>query len=368
MSGPNVNSTLYPHKCRNRINQPLSNQYCSFCGIFISDDPSVVYLRPPSFSSADSYIADQNLVIANMIKKQTIHLYYDRSAFHVPFRPGLVDWLEKTARKLGLNSSTVHLSVAILDIVLSAYSIPYDKMEVMVFTVLNMAGKMEDRDDRLPCLKDVPVYFQKAMRISELIACEKIVFEVLGYNANIQTPYRFARQFISYGVISNQDIDNKCTTSVMNEFERLMSLFTLASLKNYDLCQFEASIVGSATIAATRKALGFSHIWTDHLERLTRVSWSRLHPCLKILENTAIEIYGDETVARDIQPTPIKRKFTFSVVTTNDKGYELTPSDKDNVTGKQVFVSRFSFSNNQDCGDLKNVVVDDMIAWNGKEL
>ena len=367
MSGPTVYPTIHPHKCRSRINTPLLDQYCSLCGIFISQNPSITYLKPLLFSNVNSYIGDQNLALDYMLKKQTIHLHYTEDAFHLPFRLGLVDWLEKTARKLKLNVSTIHLSIAIIDIVLSGYAIPVEKMEIMVFTALNIAGKMEDFDDRLPCLNDVPYYFQKPISVSELQSCEKIVFEVLGYNANIQTPYQFACQFISCGVISNQDIKEICGFTAMNEFERLVSLFSSASLKNYDLCQFEASVTAAAIIACTRKALGFKQIWTDHLTKLTRIPWNQLHLCLSILEQTAFEMYRDEIIVKDLQPTPIKRKSNNTQISTTDKGYGSIENDKIE-TEKQVFVSRFSFNNCEDDGNLKCTVLDKQMSLTGKGL
>lgn len=365
MSVPYLYDNPYPHKCRSRVNGSLKDQYCCFCGIAISANPAISYLRPFSYNQVNSYIGDQNLIIDNMIKKQTIHLHYSEEAFHIQFRQGLVDWLEKTARKLNLNISTTHLSIAIIDIVLSGYAIPMDKMEIMIFTALNIACKMNDRDDRLPCLKDVPFHFQKEISISELQNCEKIVFEVLSYNSNIQTAYGFACQFILCGVISNQDLKNNHTSYIMSEFERLMSLYASASIKNYELCQFEATTVGAAMIAGVRKTLGFQHVWTEHLEKVTRTTWDQLQDCMQILEETAFEIYGDELYVRDILPTPVKRKSFNTLISTIERDQLI---ENGNESEKQVFVSKFSFNKSQDDNSLKHSTIDEQMSKILKEL
>ena len=345
MGGPFFYNSIQPHKCRSRIRNPLINQYCSFCGLFISEDPSVVYLRPESFSYVNSCIGEHDIILTNMIKKQRIHLHYTQEASHISFRHNLVDWLERSARKLNLSVSTTHLSVAILDIVMSEYAIPSEKMEIMVFTALSIAGKMNDRDELLPCLKDVPVFFQKEMSVSELQSCEKVVFEVLDYSVVIQTPYQFASYFISCGVISNIDMNNKYAATVMYEFERMVSLFASSCLKNYELCKFESVVVGAAIVAGARKMLGFKHTWTKHLEKLTGITWSSIYTCFGILERTAIEVYGDELKVKELHPTPIKRKSTQALNGTEDKEW-ATVANVSGIDDKQVFVSRFSFSTN----------------------
>ena len=345
MGGPFFYNSIQPHKCRSRIRNPLINQYCSLCGLFISEDPSVVYFRPESFSYVNSYIGEHGIILTNMIKKQRLHLHYTQDAFHLSFRHNLVDWLERTARKLNLSVSTTHLSVAIIDIVMSEYAIPSEKMEIMVFTALSIAGKMNDRDDLLPCLKDVPEYFQKEMSVSELQSCEKVVFEVLDYSAGIQTPYQFASYFISCGVISNIDLKNKYAATIIYEFERMVSLFASSCLKNYELCKFESVVVGACIVAGARKMLGFKHIWTDHLEKLTGINWCSIYTCFGILERTAIEIYGDELKVKELNPTPIKRKSTQAFNDTEDKEW-ATATNVSEVDENQVFVSQFSFSTN----------------------
>jgi len=365
MSGLTIYANPFPHKCRTRVQKSLITQYCSYCGIAISSNPAISYLRPSSFDIVNSYIGEQNLIIDNMLKKQNIHLYYSEDASHIPFRHGLVDWLEKTTRKLNLNVSTTHLSVAIIDIVLSCYAVPIEKMETMVFTALNLAAKLNDRDNRLPLLKDVSYYFQKQISISELQNCEKVVFEILGYNSNIQTPFSFACQFISCGVVNNLDIKNKSSTYMLSEFERLLSLFASASLKNYELCRFEASVVGASMIAAVRKELGFKNIWTEHLERLTKTTYNQLKESLHILEEAAYEHYGDEIHSKEILPTPIKRKSTNTLTSTTG-GSKINYED-DKLDAKQVFVSCFSF-NSDDSDSLKLSMTDELMSENGKEL
>lgn len=345
MGGPFAYNSLIPHKCRSRTTHSSPDHYCSFCGIFISPDPGTMYLRPASFSNFNAFIGDQSQMVGHMVRKQTIHYFYNQEAFHLPVRLNLVDWLEKTAKKYNLNASTVHLAVAIIDVVLSDYAISVDSMEIMIFTALNIAGKMEDRDERLPHLDDVPHIFQKPITLSDLETCERIVFRVLNFNANIQTPLRFANYFASVGAISNQELNGRCATALISEFERLMSLFTSASLRRYEFCQFEAVKVGAAIIAAARKALGLTEPWTKHLERISNVSRYDLQDCLKILDNVAAEIYSSELVVQNLFPTPRKRKSIQSVIETTDK--KLIGAGND-VDEKQIFVSQFSFNSSTD--------------------
>ena len=364
MSGHLHYNSLIPHKCRCRAVHPYADQYCSFCGIFISPNDAIVYLRPASFSNFNAIIGDQSLILIKMVKKQTIHKFYTKDAFHLPFRVNMVCWLEKSVRKLNLVPSTIHLSTAIIDIVMSSYAIPDDKMEVMIFTALNMAGKMEDRDDRLPNLKDVPDYFQKEIKKTDLEACEKIVFEVLNFSVNIQTPYHFACYFISCGVISNQDLDGNCASALLSEFERLMSLFASASLREYELYRFEAVVVGAAMIAGTRKALGLHRTWTDHLKRMTKVSWTQLKVCVDILEHTAINLHGAQLKVQNLLPR-LKKNKSRNLIGTADKEISSIVKEK---SVNQVFDCHFDCENMYGDEIFENTILSNQKSAFVKEL
>ena len=368
MGSPLTIKSVYPHKCRSRLTHLLQDQYCSLCGICLSSNPLISFLRPFSFSNFNVNVGNPSLVLESMIRKQTVHLHYSPDAFHLLFRPVLIDWLEKTARKLDLCAPTIHLAVAILDIVLSGYAIPEDKMEIMVFTALNMAGKMNDRDERLPCLKDVPAYFNKDIRLSDLESCEKVVFEVLGFNSNIQTPFLFACQFVICGAISTADIAGKCTSLALSEFERLIHVFASASLQHYQMCSFPAIVSGAAIVAAARKALGFSQVWTEHLEQLTKVSWADMQSCLAILEYTASEVYGDEAKARRIEPSPVKRRSAEFMTGTSDKDPAVFAENE--LSRKELFLSMFCVENGmeEEVEGLKVATFVEEGAKSGQEL
>ena len=283
--------------------------FCATCGLYM---PSSTYnttikaLRSSHLPSIEPMNCNPNKELLNMTLKQQKNRYYNPNAFHSSFRNQLVEWISGISKKLEFNTPTIHLAVAILDTIMSQYSVQENQVRILTFMSLYMSAKMEDHEDKLPTLESVAELFEYEFSVDDFINCERTIFAILDYNLNLQTPYKFVSFFLFRGILFDADfkfkVDRFEPSSITNHLEHLCQLFLKANLMCYRVNRFTSLAVACCVIALARKYLDVEEIWPKHLELLAKCSFDSLKDCFSILENYALEHFKDE----------LKQYFVFS--------------------------------------------------------
>lgn len=290
-----------PHSCQasKTVHGPLL--FCALCGLYLpcsSTNRIIKTFRSPLLPATEVMSCNPNQELLNMTLKQQKNRYFNPNAFHLSFRNQLVEWISGISKKLEFNSPTIHLAVAILDTIMSQYSVQENQVRILTFMSLYMAAKMEDHEDKLPTLESVSELFEYEFSVEDFINCERTIFTIVGYNLNLQTPYKFVSFFLFRGVLFDADFkfkeENPKITLITDNLERLCQLFLKASLMCYQVNRFTSLAVACCVIALARKYLDVAEIWPKHLERLAKCSFDSLKDCFSILENYALKHFEEE--------------------------------------------------------------------------
>jgi len=280
------------HKCYNIDNSTLKCQFCRVCGVFMSKArPAAVFYRPARFQVADPLRLDNNDVLNELIKKQALNRYYNAQANHMNYRSELLSFVEEVSAKLEYSEATYYLAVAILDALLSLYSVDRSQIKLVGFMALNLAAKIHESSHKIPELSAVSQLFENQFDLEEIANCENMLAQVLNYNLHIKTPHCFVEYFLSKGVLSDADFGSLSAAQINQktaQLEKIASFFLQTSANYYEFYRFTAIAVSTAVLACARKLLGLEAVWTNDLETLTAVSWDAIEQCTMMLYEAAM--------------------------------------------------------------------------------
>lgn len=300
------------HKCRNHSKMISDINFCTICGISISDQPGSRFLRPKSFSSINFFVEEQDKTLKNMIAKQDNHRYYNTKFSCKDERLLVIDWMESLAAMLSFKDSTFYTACAMIDVILSLTFVEENRLKMVAYVCMSMAGKMEEPYKKLPSLEDVVQLFQGTFTYDDFINCEQIIFSMMGWNLNIQTPYSFASYFVFRGCLSSEEICKGSSQLILTALEHFLQVFLRISLDCYELYQFKAIVVGASIVACARKYSGLKDSWSEHLKFLTNLSWENISACVELLENFAMMTFGDQLQIRNVFPEPVNKTDSVS--------------------------------------------------------
>lgn len=297
------------HKC---ITLNQANSRCSFCrncGIHMSKmSPNTKYYRSSKYNVVYLYRMDGNLVLPELIKKQSQNRIYNPNSNHLSYRAELIAFIEEIALKLDYSEATYHLAISMIDALLSMYTIDEKQIKMVCFMALNIAAKMYENNKKIPELTAIAQLFENQFDIEEIATCEIMFSKVLGYNIRIKTPETFVQHFLSVGVVNEEDIGQLPSDLIeekMCQFDKLVSFFLQTSVNHYAFYSFTSIAVATAAIACARKLMGFTNVWTDELENLTSISMDSIEMCTKMLYEAAEENYPVLT-PKNILGTPVE--------------------------------------------------------------
>ncbi len=289
----------YHHMCTPYDVESIS-AFCTICGLYMPSDrvKGLVAYRPNRFPQNETFRSNPQTILSDMISKQHKSRCFNKDALHVKYRPSLVKWLIGISYKLDFKQDTLHLSISILDAILSVFTVPENHVQMLTFIALYMAAKMEEKKHKLPSLDSVVDLFEGDFSIDEFKHCETVVLSSLAFDLNIVSPIKFVSYFSYRGSLFNNDFEFKIkyeqVETIKEGFSHFCEVFLKASLMSYELVRFSPLIVGCSVIALARKYLSCIQIWPSHLEDLTSVNKNRFQDCLSILEQCALNNFEDE--------------------------------------------------------------------------
>lgn len=244
------------------------------------------------------YRLDENVVMTKIIEHQHTNRLYNELASHLEYRLALIDWIKQINNKFAYCNNTFHLSCAILDTVFSKYDIEERHVKLVCFVSLHLAAKLHERDEKLLCMVQINGLFKNEFNIDEICNCETMMFKVLNYNADIQTPYTVMSYLLSkymikisrtsyYSPETNQD-------DIRQKFEKLASLFIDASLLDYNFYQFSPLIVSASAITVAHQHLSITPNWPLALEQITNLKLEAIDTCANYLLEVCNSYFSDE--------------------------------------------------------------------------
>lgn len=344
-----MNSTRIPqHKCASSGNASSRCAFCAVCGVYMSKSaPNAQFHRPARYQVIDPLRLDNNSVLTEMIKKQALNRYFNAQANHLNYRSELISFVEEVSTKLEYSDATFFLAVAILDALLSLYSVDRTQIKLVGFMALNLAAKIHENNQKIPELAAVVQLFENQFDVDEISNCENMLAQVLGYNLNIKTPHSFVDYFLSKGVVSDIDLGAVSSAQLRQktaQLDKVVSFFLQASVGYYEFYKFTSIAVSTAVIACARKLMGFEAVWSNDLENLTQVSWDAIEQCTMMLYEAAMRsvpelslraIAGDCGVEIECPAllSGLKRQVSITTEATSEKDYSK---------GERVRVSEFS--------------------------
>ena len=291
----NKNSQMKDHK-----NAKTVSKFCSICGLYKPSgfaEDLVVY-RPSQFPKTEIFRLNPQTILKEMISKQHKNRCFNTDPNHADFRGQLVKWLIGISDKLDFNKDALHLSISILDSILSVFAIQEDQVKVFTFVSLYMAAKMEEKKHKLPTLDSVIELFEDEFSADEFKYYETVVLVSLNFDLNIITPFKFVSYFCYRGALFNTDFEFKIKPGqvelIKEGFSHFCEVFLKACLMSYETNRYSPLIVGCSVIACARKYLNCKKVWPVILQELTGVDETRLKGCSEILERSGLKHFEDD--------------------------------------------------------------------------
>lgn len=346
----NPYTLISPHICRPCFTEESNlsnNKFCITCSLFIGNSETGIDRchRPSNFDFRNPFRYLSNSILENMIAKQGKNRYFNKKAFHLSFRAKLIEWLTGISLKLNFNRATTHLAISIVDVVLSLYEVKEKQIKLITFISLYMAAKMEDKDTSLPSLESVTELFDFEFDQEDFENCEKMIFKILNYNLNIQSPIKFTSFFVYRGVVFDSDLPEGMSENnikgLMTGFNYFLEVYLDASVMCYEMYRFTSIAVASAVIACARRASGLKACWNKKLDSLTLISWESIEECVILLEEFTVANFANELGRQVVLATPVKKQ---SILTEASTGDRIILRDK--VTDDQKSLTEFEFDSN----------------------
>lgn len=174
----------------------------------------------------------------------------------------LVDWLIEVQENFELFHETLYLGVHLVDIYLSRKAVTRDFLQLIGATCLLIASKFEELS---PPLVDEFLYLcDDAYTRNQILAMEREILLVLGYDINVPVAYRFLRRLAR-------------AASATMETHTMARYIAEHSLQEYEFVDSKPSQIAAASmyLALRMKNLGG---WTETLKHYSGYSTEDLLP------------------------------------------------------------------------------------------
>ena len=347
------------HICQPDITSQQRCLFCIKCGVHMPQWQGKIFNDPnESFLRSNKFIIDLlpgcagDLVLSQMIEKQSTNRYYNVSAPNIQHRESLIAWMRKICQNLQYSLNTFYNSVAYLDAIFSLYIVKECQIKLVGYICVFISAKLEEDDCKIPTIEQTTRMFKNEYGQAEIINCEKFVCRILSYNLNLKTPFNFLMFFCSKGFIQIKELKEgpgiKCFEKQIEMVEKLALFLADITARYYDFYQFTSIAIAAAILACSRECHGMQP-WNTHLQRLTYVSCDSLSDCrdliYKFFELNHKEQFYEYFPNKKMSIIKISSQKTFdplSEVSTND---DLgSPNPPNNISDKPP-ISKFLQNN-----------------------
>jgi len=216
--------------------------------------------------------------------------YMDRQGdINARMRSILINWLIEVHEKFRLRSSTLYLTVTIVDRFLSVCQVTRSKLQLVGCVAMLLASKFEEIYP--PEVQDFVYIADQAYNREEILKMEATVIRALGWEMSVVTPHSFANRFLQ---VAN------CT-----EWEQIYTYYLLElALVEYGMVKYTASELAAAAVHLTLKLspqrtnLTAEERWGEYHEMHTKYSRASLKECMRELLDIAMNPNPKEKAVR----------------------------------------------------------------------
>jgi len=251
------------------------------------DDSIEVTMRDASLSSSQPYGLTENIddtlgictedLFINMCQHQTDYVSptsYAPNASYIPYRRYLVDWMSDVGEQCNLHTTTVHVSILLLDKIFRSREVPRNHWQLLATACLSIAAKYEEAEEHCPPIPDL-------LRLTKLDVVghtsltfregEVEVLRHLNWKLRAVPPLHVIGYFLSKGAVFNDDTwqDRTLIDKIPKYIKKYADFFCNLTLQEYTFQQYLPSHLASAILLASRVALQITPRWRPELQALT---------------------------------------------------------------------------------------------------
>ncbi|XP_013407692.1 G2/mitotic-specific cyclin-B [Lingula anatina] len=183
----------------------------------------------------------------------------------------LVDWLLQVEVHLEIQSQTIHMAIAMLDIFTSRRSIGLDRYQLLGITCLFIAAKFEERFP--PEIDTLTHLTDGSYTKDQVLKMEILVLKVLRFSLHMPNPMVFVERYLKAVRGSDQD------STVRNLSFYFMDLM----LSDATCVQFSSSMKAAAAVHLASSILmeDSESKWAPNLRYYSTYAPSELKPCMQ---------------------------------------------------------------------------------------
>lgn len=204
----------------------------------------------------------------------------------------LVNWLIEVHEKFRLRSSTLYLTVSIVDRFLSTCQVTRSKLQLVGCVAMLLASKFEEIYP--PEVQDFVYIADSAYTRDEILEMESNVIRALGWETSVVTPHSFANRFLQLAGAT--------------EWEQIYTYYLLElALVEYRMLAYKASELAAAAVHLTLKLSPqrtnqtAEERWGEYHETHTKYSRADLKECMRELL--------DVTMNRNPKEKAVRKKY-----------------------------------------------------------
>lgn len=182
----------------------------------------------------------------------------------------LIDWLADVLRKYRLSSSTLFLTVSLVDLFLSKVIVPRNRLQLVGVAACSLASKYNERD--APSLDSLAYVTANTFAVNEIKAMECQLLSAVGFRVPRTSAFVFVERLL--GMLQHRMDTVQC--------EAARFLAELALLDMRCLCHGPAA-VAAAALYVSRKLFALEPLWPSCMAQLAWHGESELESCATAL-------------------------------------------------------------------------------------
>ena len=161
-------------------------------------------------------------------------------------------------------------------------------------------AKFEEAEEKVPSFYEIGAYANSDYKADDIQEMESWVLSSLKWNLNTVTPPRYLGLFHSKGVVFESDTiqGRELVRKVPRYVKKYTDFFSDLCLQEYSFQQYPSSLLASAIIAASRRALHIKPLWCNELTYLTSYTETEIWDCFEHIWNFYVASFPKEAEER----------------------------------------------------------------------
>lgn len=176
----------------------------------------------------------------------------------------LIDWLVEVHTMFNLKPETLFLGINILDRFLSVKVVQRSRLQLVGSAAMFVASKYEEM--YAPEVEDFVYVSDKAFNREDVLHCESVVCNRLGFVFSVPTPFHFAQRFAKVAALNERN-------------EHFMYYLMELALLEYSFLKYTPSMIAASAVYLT--TYFDATPWNDDLIEHTRYTYATIRPCVK---------------------------------------------------------------------------------------